>query len=85
MFAWCMPAYLTVMLDNYCSYQCAVQKLFEPNPCILDCCHAIPFAIFQPEISHTVDNNIRNIHGLDMCIPYSGDVREIEKFFDVRE
>ena len=65
------------------SSRCAVQKTsFEPNPRPLDFFHAIPFANRQSKLARPVNNHIRNIHGLIFRVQHSGDVGELEKFFN---
>ena len=59
-----------------------LEKLFEPDPRLLDCRHVVPLANFQPKISRTVNDHLGDSHGLVLRVGGSGDVRELEKFFE---
>ena len=43
---------------------CCPEKLIEPNPRPLYCCHAITFANCQSELARSVNNDVRYAHRL---------------------
>ena len=58
------------------------KNLFESNPRLIYCCHAIKPANIQSEISLSFNNYISNIHGLKLCVQSLGDVSKLEEFLD---
>ena len=64
---------------------CRPKKLFGPNQHLLEYCHTIPFANRQSELACHMNDQIHDIHGLELCIQRSGGVGEIGKFFDSGE
>ena len=77
-----MPASSTLISEVSWSSWCAVRKNLEPNPRPLDCCNAITFANIQSELSRPVKNDISYVNRLVLGVRSSGDVRELEKFFN---
>ena len=59
-----------------------IKKLFERDPHPPDCCHAIPFANHQSELSRPVKNDVSYVHCLVLGVQRSNDVSELEKFFN---
>ena len=55
--------------------------MFQANPCLLNCCHAITLANNQPKPAYPVNNHIRYVHGLALGVQRYGDVRELENLF----
>ena len=57
--------------------------MFKSNPRLLNCCRDIPLANHQYELARPVNNDIRDVYDLELGIRCSGDVGELEKFFEM--
>ena len=64
---------------------CCPKKNIEPDPCPLDCCHAVPFANRQSKLACPMDNDVSYVHRLVLGLQRSGDVGELKKFFNIGE
>ena len=56
--------------------------MLEPYPHPLHCCHAIPFADFQSELSRPVKKYLGYVHSFVLGVRRSSDVGELNKFFN---
>ena len=56
--------------------------MFEPYLHLLECWHAVPLANCQPKLDRPVNDHLCNFHGLVLRVGGSGDVGELEEFFD---
>ena len=61
---------------------CCPKKLLETNPHLMYGCHIVPFANCKHKITRTVNYHVGNVDGLVLRVQCSGDVFELEKFFD---
>ena len=58
------------------------KELFEPNPHPLNCCHEIPFVNCQSELARPAKSDVSYVPSLVLIAQRSGDVSDLEKFFN---